>query len=214
MPKLYNSIKIHQGLKIGSRNPRGDEWFADMTFDRNKRTCRKLDLEFNPQDLNNLKLAKELAQTLFNDLKVTFALSNKSLNLTGWQTKTLTACLVLLWISGLTWISIEYLGATIFSSGQSINTLILGLHGMLIIPTLIALGGLWVAHMPNGWRPDKKKLSGIILILFISGLILTGFILFYVNSLPIKTLTSFSHSLLGLILIPLIYWHYRKRSIN
>ena len=214
MPKLYNSIKIHQGLKIGSRSPQGDEWFADMTFDRNKRTCRKLDLEFKPKDINNRQLAKKLAQTLFNELKVTFALNNQSLDLTGWQTKTLTACLILLWVSGLAWISIEYLGSQLFSSDQSVNTLILRLHGMLIIPTLIALGGLWVAHMPSGWTPGKKKLSGMILILFISGLILTGFILFYVNSLPIKTLTSFSHSFLGLILIPLIYWHYRKRSIN
>ena len=50
MPKLYKSIKVEQGLKIGLREPSGSEWFADMTIDRDRRTCRKIKLGFDPTD--------------------------------------------------------------------------------------------------------------------------------------------------------------------
>ena len=50
MPKLYKSIKVEQGLKIGLRESSGSEWFADMTIDRDRRTCRKIKLRFDPTD--------------------------------------------------------------------------------------------------------------------------------------------------------------------
>ena len=53
MPKLYNSIKIDQGLKIGLRDPDRSEWFVDMTYDRNKRTCRKLGLKYQESNKKN-----------------------------------------------------------------------------------------------------------------------------------------------------------------
>ena len=46
MPKLYNTKKIDKGLKIGLREPEGTEWFADMTLDADKRTCRKINVPF------------------------------------------------------------------------------------------------------------------------------------------------------------------------
>ena len=63
MPKLYKSIKIDQGLKIGLREPSGSEWFADMTIDRNRRTCRKVGLDYNPSDKNNIAQAQRKAKT-------------------------------------------------------------------------------------------------------------------------------------------------------
>jgi len=54
MPKLYNTKKIDKGLKIGLREPEGTEWFADMTFDSEKRTCRKINVQFNPKDKGNI----------------------------------------------------------------------------------------------------------------------------------------------------------------
>ena len=59
MPKLYNSTKVEQGLRIGLREPSGSEWFADMTVDRNKRTCRKIGLEYDPSSKVNRGLAEK-----------------------------------------------------------------------------------------------------------------------------------------------------------
>ncbi len=68
MPKLYNTKKIDKGLKIGLREPEGTEWFADMTLDADKRTCRKINVPFNPEDTGNILLAENKARKLFEEL--------------------------------------------------------------------------------------------------------------------------------------------------
>ena len=61
----------------------------------------------------------------------------------------------------------------------SIRPYLLTLHGLLIVPLFIGLGGLWAAHVPNGWKPEKKKLSGISLIIFLTFLSTSGLLLYY-----------------------------------
>ena len=67
MPKLYNTKKIDKGLKIGLRDPEGTEWFADMTLDSDKRTCRKINVPFIPEDKENVLLSKNKARKLFEE---------------------------------------------------------------------------------------------------------------------------------------------------
>ena len=69
MPKLYKSTKVDQGLRIGLREPSGSEWFADMTVDRNKRTCRKIGLEYDPYNDTNKELAIKKAKSLYTTFK-------------------------------------------------------------------------------------------------------------------------------------------------
>ena len=69
MPKLYKSIKVEQGLKIGLREPSGSEWFADMTIDRDRRTCRKIKLRFDPTDKENVIEAQKKAKALYRSFK-------------------------------------------------------------------------------------------------------------------------------------------------
>ena len=88
------------------------------------------------------------------------------------------------------------------------------LHGLFVIPALIAFGGLIYSHFPNGEKIKKNKRSGMSLSLFLGFLIITGASLFYLEGSYIRFLTSYSHALFGIILLPIIFWHYRKRSIN
>ena len=106
MPKLYNSIKIDQGLKIGLRDPDGPEWFVDMTYDRNKRTCRKLGLKYQENSNENKEEAIVAAKNFYlNFLKEKE--ENLSLKLPQRLTRIFTLCLLLLWVSGVAWLITE-----------------------------------------------------------------------------------------------------------
>ena len=147
MPKLYKSIKVEQGLRIGLREPSGSEWFADMTADKNKRTCRKIGLEYDPSSKVNKGLAEKKAKLLYKIFKEE---SKNKLDINGWQINTFTFSLVLLWLTGLLWISLQLMG----SSEAFVRPYLLTLHGLLIAPLFIGLGGLCAAHMPKGWQPE------------------------------------------------------------
>ena len=207
MPKLYNSTKVEQGLRIGLREPSGSEWFADMTVDRNKRTCRKIGLEYDPSSKVNRGLAEKKAKSLYKAFKEE---SKKKLDINGWKINTFTFSLVLLWLTGLVWISLQLMG----SPEAFIRPYLLTLHGLLIAPLFIGLGGLWAAHMPKGWKPEKKKLSGLSLIFFLCFLSVSGLLLYYLGPIYLKDLTSMFHTILGLILVPLVFWHYSKRKLS
>ena len=207
MPKLYNSTKVEQGLRIGLREPSGSEWFADMTVDRNKRTCRKIGLEYDPSNDTNKELAIKKAKSLYATFKEE---SKNKLDINGWQINTFTFSLVLLWLTGLVWISLQLIG----SPEVFIRSYLLTFHGLLIAPLFIGLGGLWAAHMPKGWKPEKKKLSGISLIFFLCFLSISGLLLYYLGPIYLKDLTGLFHSIVGLVLVPLVFWHYSKRKLS
>ena len=207
MPKLYKSSKVERGLRIGLREPSGSEWFADMTVDRNKRTCRKIGLEYDPSSKVNKALAEKKAKSLYKIFKEE---SKNTLDINGWQINTFTFSLVLLWLTGLVWISLQLMG----SPEAFIRPYLLTLHGLLIAPLFIGLGGLWAAHMPKGWKPEKKRASGLSLIFFLGFLSISGLLLYYLGSIYLKDLAGLIHSILGLILVPLVFWHYSKRQLS
>ena len=212
MPKLYNSIKIDQGLKIGLRDPDGSEWFVDMTYDRNKRTCRKLGLKYQESNKKNKEEAIVAGKNFYlNFLKEKE--ENLSLNLPQRLTRVFTLCLFLLWVSGVAWLITE-INSEQFKNTETLKNYLMVLHGLFVIPALIAFGGLIYSHFPSGEKIKKKKRSGMSLYIFLGFLIITGASLFYLEGSYIRFLTSYSHALFGIILLPIIFWHYRKRSIN
>jgi hypothetical protein len=208
MPKLYNTKKIDKGLKIGLREPDGAEWFADMTFDADKRTCRKINVPFLPEEERNILLAESKAKKLFERLsKERLNETNHKINVPSWQTKFFSLSLILLWITGVFWLVLDFMDLNSFGQTQ-----VLILHGTLLIPALVSLGVLIVSHIPDGWEPTKKKKSGILLSSIMFFLVISGFILFYEDSF-INEL-SYSHSFIGLFLVPIIFWHFTKKSTS
>tara|TARA_B100000700_G_scaffold210457_1_gene231362 strand:- start:59 stop:685 length:627 start_codon:yes stop_codon:yes gene_type:complete len=208
MPKLYNAKKIDKGLKIGLRDPEGTEWFADMTLDSDKRTCRKINVPFKPEDKENVLFAKNKARKLFEELtKARLKEKDQKINVPAWQTKFFSFSLILLWFTGLLWLLLDFMNL-----GSYGKTQLLIFHGALIIPALVSLGVLIVSHIPEGWEPTKKRKSGFLLSFIMLFLVITGFVLFYTDSVFYEL--SYSHSLVGLILVPLIYWHFTKKSAS
>tara|TARA_B100000401_G_C52809992_1_gene723215 strand:- start:1730 stop:2356 length:627 start_codon:yes stop_codon:yes gene_type:complete len=208
MPKLYNTKKIDKGLKIGLRDPEGTEWFADMTLDSDKRTCRKINVPFIPEDKENVLFAKNKARKLFEELtKARLKEKDQKINVPAWQTKFFSFSLILLWFTGLLWLLLDFMNL-----GSYGKTQLLIFHGALIIPALVSLGVLIVSHIPEGWEPTKKRKSGFLLSFIMLFLVISGFVLFYTDSVFYEL--SYSHSLVGLILVPLIFWHFTKKSAS
>ena len=208
MPKLYNTKKIDKGLKIGLRDPEGTEWFADMTLDSDKRTCRKINVPFIPEDKENVLFAKNKARKLFEELtKARLKEKDQKINVPTWQTKFFSFSLILLWFTGLLWLLLDFMNL-----GSYGKTQLLIFHGALIIPALVSLGVLIVSHIPEGWEPTKKRKSGFLLSFIMFFLVISGFVLFYTDSVFYEL--SYSHSLVGLILVPLIFWHFTKKSAS
>ena len=208
MPKLYNTKKIDKGLKIGLRDPEGTEWFADMTLDSDKRTCRKINVPFIPEDKENVLFAKNKARKLFEELtKARLKEKDQKINVPAWQTKFFSFSLILLWFTGLLWLLLDFMNL-----GSYGKTQLLIFHGALIIPALVSLGVLIVSHIPEGWEPTKKRKSGFLLSFIMLFLVISGFVLFYTDSIFYEL--SYSHSLVGLILVPLIFWHFTKKSAS
>ena len=208
MPKLYNTKKIDKGLKIGLRDPEGTEWFADMTLDSDKRTCRKINVPFKPEDKENVLFAKNKARKLFEELtKARLKEKDQKINVPAWQTKFFSFSLILLWFTGLLWLLLDFMNL-----GSYGKTQLLIFHGALIIPALVSLGVLIVSHIPEGWEPTKKRKSGFLLSFIMLFLVISGFVLFYTDSVFYEL--SYSHSLVGLILVPLIFWHFTKKSTS
>ena len=208
MPKLYNAKKLGKGLKIGLRELNGAEWFADMTLDADKRTCRKINVPFLPEDERNILLAENKAKRLFEELLLErFNESNQKINVPSWQTKFFSLSLILLWITGMLWLTLDFMDLNSFGQTQ-----VLILHGALIIPALVSLGVLIVSHIPKGWEPTKRRKSGYLLSFIMLFLVISGFVLFYEDSFMNEL--SYSHSLTGLFLVPLIFWHFKKKSTS
>ncbi len=208
MPKLYNTKKIDKGLKIGLREPEGTEWFADMTLDADKRTCRKINVPFNPEDTGNILLAENKARKLFEELtKAREKERDQRINVPAWQTKFFSSSLILLWFTGVLWLLLDFMNLGSFGKTQ-----LLIFHGALIIPALVSLGVLIVSHIPEGWEPTKKRKSGFLLSFIMLFLVISGFVLFYTDAAVYEL--SYSHSLVGLILVPLIFWHFTKKSTS
>ncbi len=208
MPKLYNAKKLNKGLKIGLRDLNGTEWFADITLDADKRTCRKINVPFLPEDKRNILLAENKAKKLFEKLlQERLNETNQKINVPGWQTKFFSLSLILLWITGMLWLALDFMDLNSFGQTQ-----VLILHGALIIPALVSLGVLIVSHIPEGWEPTKKRKSGFLLSFIMLFLVISGFVLFYEDSFMNQL--SYSHSMTGLILVPLIFWHFKKKSTS
>jgi hypothetical protein len=138
--------------------------------------------------------------------------------LARWQILTLVASGSLLWLSGGLWILLEYFGQVEGDFGPEPSPLqpwLLRLHGLTMIPALLGFGGLFVVHVPKGWRSKRQRNTGIALLCINSVLIFSGYLLYYVGSDALRPWTSITHWGLGVWLPVLFIWHYlhgrRKR---
>lgn len=141
--------------------------------------------------------------------------NTRSARLARWQIWLLTVSGTALWLSGAAWLLLHNYGQVDGEFGSETNPLepwMLRLHGLALIPALLGFGGLFVAHMPKGWKDRKQRNVGIGLTAFLCVLILSGYLLYYLGSDGPRELASLIHWVIGLA-VPIIFiWHYVSRT--
>lgn len=134
-----------------------------------------------------------------------------------WHQRLLYGITGLTWLSGAVWLYLRYFRQVQGDLGLEANPaqpLCLEIHGAAAMVFLILFGSLLQHHVPSGWRQERQRLSGILLIASCSLLALTGWGLYYLGSLSVRHWTSLIHSAFGLLLPMAIALHVllsRKR---
>ena len=141
--------------------------------------------------------------------------NTRSARLARWQIWLLTISGSLLWLSGAAWLLLHYYGQVEGEFGVETNPLepwMLKIHGAALIPALLGIGGLFIAHIPKGWKDYRQRLIGLALAVPIVLLILSGYMLYYVGDDDVRGWTSLIHWAFGLAIPILFIWHYVSRT--
>ena len=141
--------------------------------------------------------------------------NTRSARLARWQIMLLTISGVLLWLSGAAWLLLHYYGQVQGEFGTETNPLepwFLRLHGLVLIPALLGFGGLFIVHIPKGWKDISQRVAGVSLTVIFSILILSGYMLYYVGDEGVRDWTSIIHWAIGLGSPVIFIWHYLGRN--
>lgn len=81
------------------------------------------------------------------------------------------------------------------------------LHGAALLGFLIAFGALLPRHVTDGWRHEVNRSSGVLMVIIVSSLTLTGYGLYYAGGDTLRQWVSVVHWAIGLISIAALLWH-------
>lgn len=135
----------------------------------------------------------------------------RSARLASWQIWSVSLSGAGLWLSGAAWLLLHYFGQAEGEFGLEMNPLepwMMKLHGLILIPALLAIGGMFVAHIPKGWDHRAQRLVGIALCAVLGVLIGSGYLLYYAGGEALREWSSLVHWGLGLALPAIFLWHY------
>lgn len=135
----------------------------------------------------------------------------RTAKLASWQIWLLTLSGSTLWLSGAAWLLLHYYGQIRGEFGPETNPVepwMMKAHGLALIPMLMGIGGMFIAHIPKGWAHQHQRIAGIALCLFLGLLIASGYMLYYVGAEEVRGWTSVVHWSLGLALPIIFVWHY------
>lgn len=135
----------------------------------------------------------------------------RTAKLASWQIWLLTLSGATLWLSGAAWLLLHYYGQVQGEFGPETNPVapwMMKAHGLALIPMLMGIGGMFIAHIPKGWTHQQQRIAGIALCLCLSLLIASGYMLYYVGAEDVRGWTSTVHWSVGLMLPVIFVWHY------
>lgn len=77
---------------------------------------------------------------------------------------------------------------------------VLALHGAMAFLMLMAIGALWLNHVPSGWRSRRSRKLGIALVSMTAVLAVSGWSLYYVAAEQWRSLVGNIHFAVGALL--------------
>ena len=108
---------------------------------------------------------------------------------------------VVLWASGIAWLISRYGLRAPGELGElpaPSEAWWLRVHGAAMIGFLVAFGALLPVHVLQGWRQQRNRFSGALMLGIVGVLALTGYGLYYVASESLRGRISLLHWVLGL----------------
>ena len=135
----------------------------------------------------------------------------RTARLAGWQIWLLSISGAGLWLSGGAWLLLHYYGQKQGEFGLEMSPAepwMMKVHGFFLIPALLGIGGMFVAHIPKGWDHARQRVGGVALCTILAVLIVSGYGLYYVGDDELHGWTSIAHWCLGLALPMVFLWHY------
>ncbi len=135
----------------------------------------------------------------------------RSAKLASWQIWLLALSGMGLWLSGCGWLLLHYYGQKQGEFGPEMNPVepwMMKAHGLFLIPALLGIGGMFIAHIPKGWAHRHQRIAGVALCLVLAALIASGYMLYYVGDEDLRAWTSLAHWTIGLGLPVVFLWHY------
>ncbi|HTL67056.1 MAG TPA: hypothetical protein VL200_05295 [Lacunisphaera sp.] len=126
--------------------------------------------------------------------------------LRAWTYATLGA----LFVTGVAWWSLELWGRVETEFGPAAHPAgpwLLRFHGAAAMIFLVLIGWLLPSHVRRGWQARRNRRSGGGLLASLGALTLTGWLLYYAGSEPLRAVATTVHRWLGLILPLLVVLH-------
>lgn len=114
---------------------------------------------------------------------------------------TLVGSSAAMWFSGVAWLVLHYFARTEGEFGivtHPLEPIMLQVHGFVLMPALLSLGGILFGHIGNGYKYKRNKISGLTMLALFTILIGTGYILYYTGSDLIRQASSLAHWVIGL----------------
>lgn len=136
------------------------------------------------------------------------------------QKRWLYAGLLLLWLTGTTWLVFHYflqVPGTFGPRPHPLEYWWLRGHGLVALFALLAVGTLFHAHIPRAWQLRRHRLTGGLLLAFLAILMLSGYALYYFSSDANAAWLPLLHWIPGLAL-PLAVaghvWQSRRKRLR
>ena len=118
------------------------------------------------------------------------------------------------WASGVAWLIAHYLLRSQDAFGLPRNAsepVWLAIHGAFAYASVWTGGMLWALHVVKAWRARRHRISGATMFGALTVLIVSGYLLYYVADDRARSLISWIHWLVGLLL-PVAYLIHRIKK--
>lgn len=127
-----------------------------------------------------------------------------------WQRRVVDLSGLLLLATGLAWWLLHYGGGSPEGLPDPLEATLMRLHGAGVVGGLFAAGLVGAQHVASGWRMQRHRRSGALLVGATALLAASGYALYYWLPEDWRAPVGHVHTALGALMAGLLGWHRRR----